>query len=95
MPASMAAKIVAAERDVPGNTAAMICPIPTQNATFQVSVSRSGCRAAYASTAKMTNPPRMSAHATGATVSGSSSPNCLATRPPITVMKNATASLYR
>ena len=35
-PTSIAAKIVAAEREVPGNTAARIWQAPTQKATFQV-----------------------------------------------------------
>ena len=93
MPASIAAKIVAAERDVPGNTAARIWPSPTQIATFQVSASLRGCRRVQASIAKIANPPRISAHATGATVSGSSSPICLAMKPPATVIMTARTSL--
>jgi len=46
MPASMAAKIVAADLEVPGNTAARIWPKPTQIATFQVSTSLGGWRLA-------------------------------------------------
>ncbi len=94
MPASMAAKMVAAEREVPGNTAARIWPRPTQNATLQVRASLGGCRFAYASMAKIATPPRISAQATGATVSGSSRPACLATRPPTTVIATAASSLY-
>ena len=94
MPASIAAKIVAAEREVPGNTAATIWPTPTQNATVQVSASLGGWRLAYASIAKIAKPPRISAQATGATVSGSSRPICLATRPPTTVITNAAVSLW-
>ena len=44
-PTSMAAKMVEAEREVPGNTAARIWHSPTQTATFQVTTSLTGWRA--------------------------------------------------
>ncbi len=95
MPASIAANIVAAERDVPGNTAARICAMPTQCATRHVSSSLFGWRSVYASIRKMARPPITSAQATGATVSGNSSPICFAAKPPMTVMTKAVSSLNR
>ncbi len=43
VPASIAAKIVAAEREVPGKMPAIICAMPTRIATRQVTSLRSGC----------------------------------------------------
>ena len=44
-PTSIAAKMVAAEREVPGKTAARIWQAPTKIATFQVTVVASGLAA--------------------------------------------------
>ena len=74
VPASMAVKIVAPERDVPGNTPATICAMPTRIATRQVTSLRSTWRAAIASAPRIQNPPISSAHAIGVTVSGSLKP---------------------
>ena len=92
MPASIAAKIVAAEREVPGNTAARICAdadperdIPGERvaapADGRIRLDREDHEAA--------DDQRQ---ATGATVSGSSSPSCFATKPPTTVIRNAAAA---
>src|SRR5687768_7495806 len=70
VPESMAAKIVAPERDVPGNTPAMICATPTMMATGQLTCELFGLRAASHSAAIIQKPPMISAQATGAMVSG-------------------------
>jgi len=52
----MARKIAAADREVPGNTPATTCARPTPTATFQVTVSRSGRRAAKRSASEDQRP---------------------------------------
>src|SRR5947208_957916 len=85
MPASMAAKIVAAERDVPGKTAARIWHRPTQIATDQVRLPESGLRATYVSMTRMATPPTSNATATGTTVSGNLNPILVAANPSTSV----------
>src|SRR3546814_7131991 len=63
-PASIAAKIVAAEREVPGNTAASTCASPTQIAIFQVTTSLGVMPAAARSISRIAIPPMIRAHAT-------------------------------
>ena len=82
----MAAKIVAAEREVPGNTAASIWQAPTQKATDQVA-SATGARSFTShSTSSMSTPPTISAPATGAMVVGRPTPSFLAISPPTAVI---------
>src|SRR5579863_7489451 len=73
-PASMAAKMVAAERDVPGKIAASIWHAPTQNATFQVTMSIGGRLAISRSIARIAMPPTINAIAMGLTASASLKP---------------------
>ena len=98
VPASNATKIVAADREVPGNTPATICAMPTRIATAQVIVLRSPSTAARLaakySAAIIQTPPSTSAHAIGVTVSGNSKPSFLTSTPSTAVMTNAAASLY-
>ncbi len=74
VPASIAVKIVAPEREVPGKMPATICAMPTRIATRQVTWVRSTCFAASASAPIIQKPPITSAHAIGVTVSGSLKP---------------------
>ena len=93
VPASIATKIVAAEREVPGNTPATACAMPTSTAAFQPIALLSGRRAASHSAPIIQKPPITSAHATGVVDSGSLKPSFTATRPSTQVTRNAQASL--
>ena len=95
VPNSSAAKIVAPERDVPGNTPAIICAMPTRIATGQVTLLRSGMRAATCSAAIIQTPPITSAHAIGVIVSGSLKPSFTAMKPSTAVIRNATVNFSR
>ena len=94
-PASMAAKIVAAEREVPGKIAARIWQTPTQMATFQVTRVTGGRSAIRRSIASMAMPPMISASAMGRTASASLKPSFVAMKPRTEVIRNATVSLAR
>src|SRR3546814_14526671 len=76
VPNSSATKIVAAEREVPGNTPATTCAMPTRIATVQLIAVRSPSAfarlAAKCSATTIHTPPRSSAQATGVVASGSS-----------------------
>jgi len=96
VPASSATKIVAAERDVPGNTPATTWAIPTRLAvvhdTSRRSPSACARRAASCSATSIHNAPITSAHATGRIVVGSSQPSFLTSSPSTAVIANATPS---
>src|SRR5690606_17369079 len=95
-PNSSATKIVAAERDVPGNTPATTWATPTSTATVQVIVLRSPStsarRAAKCSASSIHAPPRTSAQAIGATALSSSQPRALTTMPSTEVTAKARIS---
>ena len=97
VPASSATKMVAPEREVPGNTPATTCAMPTRIATVQVIAARSPSAAARlaakCSAAIIHTPPSTSAQAIGVTSSGSSKPSFFTTTPSTAVTPNATASL--
>ena len=86
-------KIAAAEREVPGKTPATTCASPTSTATFHVMSATSPRFSAKCSAASIHTPPRISAHATGVTVSGNSQPASRTGRPTRAVTRKATASL--
>ena len=91
----MAAKIVAAEREVPGKIAATIWARPTTRATVQVMRSLSGRFALHHSAAKIQKPPTTSAIAIGVTWSGRAKPALATTKPSTAVIRKASASLSR
>ena len=93
VPASIAMKIVAAERDVPGNIAATICARPTRTATIQLTFALSGRFAAKYSAAIIHTPPMTNAQATGVMRSGSLKPSLVTTKPRTAVIRNATVNL--
>ena len=97
VPNSSATKIVAPERDVPGNTPATTCAMPTRIATSQVISLRSpSCcarRAAICSARIIHTPPSTSAHAIGSIRSGNSKPSFFTTMPSTAVTANAAPSL--
>ena len=83
----MAAKIVAAEREVPGKMPAIDLRDADQDRHRQVTAVRSGWRAASRSAASIQKPPITSAQATGVTVSGSLKPSFTAMKPSTAVMR--------
>ena len=92
-PSSIAIMIVAADREVPGNTAASSWASPTTTATAHVTSRRAGRRPRSAhSIARISTPPIRVAHAIGAIAWGREKPSRLTTRPPTPVMTNASSS---
>ncbi len=94
-PMSSAMRIVAPERDVPGNTAASNWPKPTAIAIAQVTSAKFARSPIFFSTTTNSTPPTSSATATGSTVSGNSKPSLSMSSPPAPVMTNATSSLAK
>ena len=96
VPASRATKMVAALREVPGNTPATTWAMPTSTAVVHEIAARSPSRAARlaarCSASTIQNAPMISAQAIGCTLSGSSQPSALTSRPPTAVTANASIS---
>ena len=97
VPASRATKIVAALREVPGNTPATTCATPTNTAVVHEIAVRSPSRrarnAASCSATSIQIAPTTSAQAIGRTLSGSSQPSFFTSRPPTAVTANDSSSL--
>ena len=81
-PRARATRMVAPEREVPGNTAAKSCAAPTASATAHVTSLRAGAARSAHSTRMMAAPPRSVAHATGATSRGRVTPTLLEDEAP-------------
>ena len=90
VPNIIAAKMVAADREVPGNTAATTCARPTAMATFQVMAVSASFSPVLCSAQNISKAPSTSAQATGCTLSGRLRPILPAIRPRAAVIRNAT-----